>query len=83
VTDPEQIKAGRIVVEVHSYMATGVRQGPPAVGISGGGGAAGHLPEGKKVGQGAGGPGLGGEGRGRARWRQAAPLAAAAECRRG
>lgn len=49
VTDPEHIKAGRIVVTFTSNTANGVRVGPPNVASSGGSGPIGHLPDGKKV----------------------------------
>ncbi|KAI8464321.1 MAG: hypothetical protein J3K34DRAFT_119898 [Monoraphidium minutum] len=48
VTDPEQIKSGRIEVTIHSNVMTGTRQGPPSIGAPGAGAAQGHLPEGKK-----------------------------------
>ncbi|GBF89829.1 hypothetical protein Rsub_02533 [Raphidocelis subcapitata] len=49
VTDPEQIKAGRITVSISWKVATGTRTGPPNITRNdGSGGALGHLPEGKK-----------------------------------
>jgi hypothetical protein len=52
VTDPEQIKAGRITLELRRSVAAGLRTTPPSAGAVGGGAALGHLPEGKKVGGG-------------------------------
>ena len=48
VTDPEQIKAGRISVSITTNQENGSRTGPPNVRAPGGGASAGHLPEGKK-----------------------------------
>jgi hypothetical protein len=49
VTDPEQIKAGRIQATIATYMAAGMRQGPPTAKADARGAATGHLPDGKKV----------------------------------